>query len=719
MKFNRSKALLRLAAAFAGATLLAGCAADSPFADEGEGILKLHLAVNTTVTRSADNEDFLRSNCVVYISDTKGLLHKYQGLENVPDEIKLKSGRYVAEAWSGDSVGASFDKKFFRGYTPFEVTKGLTNAVVRCKIQNVVASVNTSSIDPEAMTDWTVTFSHSRAEITIDESTQSEKAYMMLPSADTDLHYTVSGMRADGKPFSKEGVISNVQRAHEYVLNFSYTPDDTQMGGAFIQIVIDDNPITENGSVELFSAPVIKGVNFDLDSQLYAEAGQFGEAVVKVSAFDGIKTLNIESDDWQAMQLPAPRVDLCNVSQTLEQDMRDKGLTWTQSLNSARNLTVEHITFAAKWLNQLPQRDNGYVLTISAEDIRGKVTRAQLRIAVGEGAVEQPAPVLPEETDPDDQMAVLTRKATLYASVYDPTAPGLALQYRKADSGDSWKSVALNPTRAAKTTMKVTLTGLEPSTFYEYRTVADGFESQSLYFTTEGAYTIPNSSMEQWSTGSKDVLIPSADNPSTFWDSGNHGSITLGINLTQPATDILHTGSKAARLRSQKVAVMGLGKFAAGNLFTGSFDGLEGTDGKLTFGRAYDASHPEVLSVWVNYRPQTVQEAKKHLAKGDMDQGQIYVALSTEPVQIRTKNSAKLFNKDDACILAYGEKTFTADFGAADTLENLCIPLEYKEAAKTQKPLYLIIVCTASKFGDFFEGGEGSTMTVDDFELVY
>lgn len=59
------------------------------------------------------------------------------------------------------------------------------------------------------------------------------------------------------------------------------------------------------------------------------------------------------------------------------------------------------------------------------------------------------------------------------------------------------------------------------------------------------------------------------------------------------------------------------------------------------------------------------------------------------------------------------------NFVSDGELKSLDIPLEYFSNAKTVKPTHLVIVCSASKYGDFFEGGRGSTMYVDDFELVY
>ena len=183
------------------------------------------------------------------------------------------------------------------------------------------------------------------------------------------------------------------------------------------------------------------------------------------------------------------------------------------------------------------------------------------------------------------------------------------------------------------------------------------------------------------------------------------------------------SGSVSAELKSQYVGLGSIGKFAAGNLFTGAYCKTDGTDGVLRFGRQYDGSHPSALKVRVNYRPGKGVAKKgadsKYIAEGAEDIGQIYVALSTEPVMIETKNSKQLFNKDADCIIAYGTKDFVGSFGPEGQLEELTIPVEYYAKAKTTRPLYLIIVCSASKYGDYFSGGEGSTMYVDDFELIY
>ena len=45
------------------------------------------------------------------------------------------------------------------------------------------------------------------------------------------------------------------------------------------------------------------------------------------------------------------------------------------------------------------------------------------------------------------------------------------------------------------------------------------------------------------------------------------------------------------------------------------------------------------------------------------------------------------------------------------------IPLEYH--ATDRIPERIILVASASRYGDYFEGSTGSTMWLDDLELIY
>ena len=179
------------------------------------------------------------------------------------------------------------------------------------------------------------------------------------------------------------------------------------------------------------------------------------------------------------------------------------------------------------------------------------------------------------------------------------------------------------------------------------------------------------------------------------------------------------------------------GIIAAGNIFIGKYDKTDGTNGVLQLGRKLNVlCHPTKLVAWANYRPAsgvTVKPGNQEFVPegfdGGTDHGQIYVALTDEPIEIRTNpNNRKLMDLNDPHVLAYGEITWTDNFGADGTLERIEIPITYIERKKanddvkrenTNNPLYLVMVASASKYGDYFSGAAGSVLILDDFKLVY
>ncbi len=440
------------------------------------------------------------------------------------------------------------------------------------------------------------------------------------------------------------------------------------------------------------------------------------------------------------MNQPANAVDLKQCDDNTIAQLHAAGITWEKTLENVENNKDGHtrkltnIHFTDKYLNSLPARDTEYRIILTATDgtghdgVPGKHTTKTLRIAVGEDAIVYDDPlVLEEAVDPNNFMAIGAHSATLKASIKDETATGLGIQYREAGTSD-WIKVPVNETRASRL-VTITISNLKPGTTYEYQAYADGFESsESKTFTTEAIFVIPNASLEEWSDFSENskVLLPGAGGQRTFWDSGNHGSATMSVTLTQGSEDMKHSGSKSARLRSQFVGLGGVaGKFAAGNLFAGTYLETQGTDGRLEFGRPYNGSHPTKMRVYVNYRPGKVEKKGDYLAVGAEDIGQIYVALTTAPIEVRTKKSTqKLFptkagDDDYDKLVAYGQYTFEGNYGPDGELQSLEIPFDYFSNAKTVKPTHLVIVCSASKYGDYFNGGEGSLMYLDDFELIY
>lgn len=695
--------------------LLGGCASDEPFG-EGEGVLKMKMVVNSTLTRAETDQQDLADKCVVYLSGSKGLLYKFQGLDNVPSDIFLKSGSYVAEAWTGDSVSASFDKKFYRAYEPFTISRGdVKNVVLNCKIANVVASINPEPIIAEALKDYKVTVENTRGSLDFDVSNaKTAHGYYMMPNGDTSLKWTITGKKEDGSAFSKSGTIDNVQRAHEYVLNIRYTPGSTEVGGGFIIVTVDDTELLIEDTVELTGAPAIEGIGYDINQPFTGEAGSFSRTSVYVESLGALSSLLVKTDAATAMALPSSEFDFITMTAESRQALANAGVTceYTEGAKSSAK-----IMFAAEALNRLSNGE--YSFEVTAVDVAGKRRTRTLKFIVSD------ATVMPQ---PIDEAEVHSYSVTLRGTIMKDDAVNPSFRYREAGASD-WvvvPAVADKPYR--KSMRKVAgqgyhavVTGLKPSTRYEYQAIADGYVNPNTQtFTTESVFVLPNAGFEIWSTNAKGAYIPGADGTVSFWDTGNHGSMTLKKNITFPVEAPVHSGSYAAKLSSQFVGLGSIGKFAAGNLFAGTYDKTVGTSGgELTFGRPFDGSRPVKLRGYVYYHPGTVDYSETDkLAKGNTDIGSVYVALTSSKVAVKTA-SKELFEPDASYVLAYGAIDFTSDYGSESGLREFEITLDYRTASKLPKDSYLVLVASASKYGDYFTGSSQSVMVIDDLELIY
>lgn len=770
MKANK-KYIGLLAAGLVLAGLTQSCVSDAPFANgEGEGTLRMKLVVNSDLTRAYVPTEALADNCIIYISNSRGLLYNFRGIDNIPPEIKLKTGRYVAEAWTGDSVTASWDDRFYRGYQEFDIQEQNENSVVvTCKIANVVVSLNEDSVMPELGDDWTLTVWNSRGSLEFNrDNMASAKAYFMMPNADiavdedgnyikddpgftkyTNLKYKIEGTNQAGKHFEKSGDIgvdggNIVQHAHEYRLTFQYHPEYEETGGSFITIIVSDQEMVVESEVGIYSKPAIKGQTFDIQHQIQGSKGAFGDEIVKVSAFNGIKSLQLIPEDGKDMGvIPGSGIDLKQAVGSSQEALKNGGVNWDEKQSqSQKDLYTSYITFSKAYMNTLPERDEEYRLAIHVVDGNGRENTAVVRIAVGEGALVVDDLVALDDIDTDNNpLAVLSNKVTLSGQISDD-ASNTRIMYRKASGNGAWTTKAINATRAS-VGFSVTLDGLEPGTEYVYKAVADEWEGKESRFTTEGKFEIPYANMEKWgiAKGNNAIKFPGEDYANQFWDSGNHGSAMMSVSLTQGSTVMHNSGSYSAELKSQKVGIAGglIGKFAAGNLFVGTFGATIGTDGAmLTFGQKYNGSHPSALTVYASYTPVKMTAIDKScpnnpatgkaFTTNDWDQGQIYVALATGPIQVNTGNkesngvaAGTFMNFNDPRILAFGEKTWAdGDKTSSSTsLDKLTIPIKWRKGAETKKPTHLIIVCSASKYGDYFTGGAGSVMYLDDFELEY
>lgn len=304
-----------------------------------------------------------------------------------------------------------------------------------------------------------------------------------------------------------------------------------------------------------------------------------------------------------------------------------------------------------------------------------------------------------------DVFAMVSR-AIINGSVTSGRTPTVEYKEQNASTWQTASDVTVSGTK-----FTATLTGLTGSTTYNYRVTVDGAAGSEQSFTTAGEVALENGGFESWYQEG-DIYVPNASG-SSFWGTGNPGAASFIGNLTTPTTDAV--SGQAAKLESKNALI----KLGAGNIFTGDF-ALDGTNGILHFGQPF-TTFPTALRLYYKYTSTTINRIGDEVGslenlRGRPDSCHIYVALSdkSEPYEIRTRPSVrKVFDKNDANIIAYGE--FISG-SSTSSYQQITIPLEYRA---NRTPRYIVIVCSASKYGDYFIGGEGSTLWLDEMELVY
>jgi uncharacterized protein YodC (DUF2158 family) len=269
---------------------------------------------------------------------------------------------------------------------------------------------------------------------------------------------------------------------------------------------------------------------------------------------------------------------------------------------------------------------------------------------------------------------------------------------------------------------------LQANTTYVCRAYSGEEYGEEMSFTTGEEATVPNMGFEDWHQDGK-VICPWQEGDNRWWDTGNWGSTTLSEkdNITLSTEDIRtgSTGKFAAILKSQKIVV----KFAAGNLFIGEYKKTVGTNGILGFGRSF-TSCPTRLKGYFKYQTALITETIDKYAslKNQPDTCIVWVALgdwslqenpdtgekTAVEIQTDSKGNGKYFDKNDSHIIAYGEMTCGENVN-----EYTPFSVELKYRATDRKPTALLIVCSASKYGDYFTGAPGATMWVDDFSFEY
>lgn len=307
-----------------------------------------------------------------------------------------------------------------------------------------------------------------------------------------------------------------------------------------------------------------------------------------------------------------------------------------------------------------------------------------------------------------------TRVAWAYAQAQEGKDNGF--EYRRSDT-EEWTRVPDAWITANGGSLTARLINLQPETEYAVRAYSDDEYAAEIVFTTGPEVQVPNGDFEYWWLNGK-VWNPWQEGGEQYWDTGNKGATTLGQSNSVPTEDTPTGTGKAAMLETKFVGIGSLGKLAAGNIFAGYYVRTDGTNGILSFGRPF-TQRPTKVRGYLKYKCVDISHSSTEFEylKGRPDTCIVWSALidSDEPFEIRTNpKNRQLFDPAGDEVVAYGNIQYGKNVDSYIPFE-----FELKYTSTQRVPNYILIVASASKYGDYFTGGNGSVLYIDDIELLY
>lgn len=637
----------------------------------------------------------------------------------IPDEgVKLPVGPYQVKAFCGENNEAAFGEPFYTGETSVNIIADTEHSIdITCYLSNVKVTVDFSDEIIAGFSEYTVTVANSRGgSLTFsskDGSVENE-GYFKVGENET-LTWTLNLTNTKGVTYSATETYTGVKAREHYNLKFALGEARPELGGLYLTIKVDNSTEVKEylAGVDFgnHAAPVLE-VNDEFGKLLANDPvtvpfGVEESKVVTLTAGEGIKSAVIAHSDAKLYAKGLPYMtELVGASSTALAALKGIGITATSSsYGSSSPLTVDVTKFMASL-----DMDQNYCYDIRVYDVYNHMAAKTFDFTVVVDADADMASVAP-----DAQSAVAVGKWFV-----DPRPDGLTFWYKKSDAlvWSEFDPVQVTFNEESKT-FSAEITGLLPETEYMIKAVSSSdTDTREITFTTLSAQ-IYNMGFEYWYVDGK-LYYPypqGASESQKVWDSANKALTQFSQNSsTTYVTDHVKVGSRAVRMESKNV--MGIA-FAAGNIYTGEFLQVVSSGGKmgakLSWGTEF-RYRPVALRGWYDYTSTEITTADDdHSAyKGTPDQCSIIVFLTDwdEPYEINTVEG-QFVDFDDEHIIAYGElKSPTTTNGYVDFV----IPIEYRNS---RTPKYAVIACCSSYLGDYFTGGVGSTLYVDEFSFEY
>ena len=645
----------------------------------------------------------------IYRSGSDEPVEVIEDCASVLEPLKLKTGHYTAVATCGESLSegsaAAFDSPFYSDTETFVIKNGVSETLDMTLVLDAVKVTTKFSEEiRENFKSYVLTVSNGVSELVFSnlDGKVDRDGYFAVTGT---LEWSLALTNNDGEVYETlTGSYEEVKPKQHYTISFRMAEKQPE-GGAVISIVVDDSMTEKEHDILLdFSVkdkPEISA-SFSLDSPLSFHTGDASEKILYLNLKHPATSFLISHDDEGLVAAGLPEeVELVNASEEILSSLEGLGITAPSVTAEVLNPEIDLTGF----FSSLPAGTYGFEIFVQ-NDAEGELLQ-EISFEV--------KPVV--ETLTANAWARFAYLSGRWLTEDQPE--GLGFQYRTGD--EEWTNVDADVTvNAEAKTFEAELHGLAAGTQYEYRAVTAAFrENQPVQFTTETEQVLHNMSFDKWYMDGK-APMPNASADYKIWDSANPGSASFNIvPTTQETSNLAVTGENksAAKLTTLSAPVVGL---AAGNIYTGIFEGTVG--GLIPSGAALEwgvlfSSRPLALKGFYDYRPVAIDVAKGPYTdmKGQTDIGQIQFILTDWDAPFRIDTSAGTFVdvQNDEHIIAYA----SMNLGQTDGYQPFTLELEYRD--RTRTPKYIVIVAAASKYGDYFTGGVGSTLYLDEFSFVY
>lgn len=630
-----------------------------------EGAVRLGVAFQQSI--SADEEVVIKIYKVE--GEEQNLVRRYTSLNDVPEYLALLAGEYVAKVQVGEKHIVSFDEKYYLGEKEFTVAAGnVTPVTVDCKIQSTIVRIEYDATVAEKLnagyfTNVSVAESYNPTAIASGDVhslryEETKEGYFVLPADQTTLFWHFEGEHPVEGAVMKEAKIENVQPAVRYTVKLKYSKDAP--GGIIIEAIVDES-IEEVDDTLIFSPdPTVMGDGFNEKEQQKS----INTLTYNVASLATINKLALTADgvDYDILSGSVAGVNVTKVD----------------DLNYKITIAPEFFVYATGGQN---------TVTFNVEDVDGGKLKKEVKYNV-QGIMPLSA----------EDYSLWSGKASFKANIIDAAVSSVKVAY--SVNGGAWTEV--EATLGSNGYYTATGAGLSADMNYSYKLVVNGADSgKTLSVATAAGVQLPNGDFESWSDDKT---------PGGLWSSGNNSFVTLMKKASG------RNGGSCAFLDSQAA----VGKFAAGNLFTGSFEmNISTMSGKVTFGKDFKFNaKPESVSFWM-------KNSQGQINYGDKGSGtDKYTAMvlitngATYTVDTTDESSFLVFDTlaSKPGIIAYGY--INSDDSNAEWVEKT-VQLTYVAGYEQMTPKKISISFTPSGYGDYWCGSTDSEMYVDDVRLNY